>query len=75
MAALTAALALPATVTAEGAGEGEVNLYSARQENLIKPLLDDFTRDTGIQSTCSPAKPTSCCSASVWRAAILQPMY
>ncbi len=49
MAALAAALAFPATVTAEGAGEGEVNLYSARQENLIKPLLDDFTRDTGIQ--------------------------
>ena len=30
------------------AGE-EVNLYSARKENLIKPLLDEFTRETGIQ--------------------------
>ncbi len=28
---------------------GEVNLYSARQEALIKPLLDAFTQDTGIQ--------------------------
>lgn len=45
IAALAVALAFPATATAEG----EVNLYSARQENLIKPLLDDFTRDTGIK--------------------------
>ena len=29
--------------------DGEVNLYSARQEALIKPLLDAFTLDTGIQ--------------------------
>jgi len=27
----------------------EVNLYSARQEALIKPLLEAFTNDTGIQ--------------------------
>ncbi len=27
---------------------GEVNLYSARKEDLIKPLLDDFSRQTGI---------------------------
>lgn len=45
MAALSVALAFPVTASADG----EVNLYSARQENLIKPLLDDFTRDTGIQ--------------------------
>lgn len=34
--------------TAVNANE-EVNLYSARQETLIKPLLDAFTADTGIQ--------------------------
>jgi iron(III) transport system substrate-binding protein len=45
VAALGAAIGLPAVVSADG----EVNVYSARQENLIKPLLDDFTRDTGIQ--------------------------
>ncbi len=28
---------------------GEVNLYSARKENLIKPLLDRFTEETGIR--------------------------
>lgn len=27
----------------------EVNLYSSRQEALIKPLLDEFTKDTGIR--------------------------
>ena len=27
----------------------EVNLYSARKENLIKPLLDTFTKSTGIK--------------------------
>ncbi len=27
----------------------ELNVYSARQEALIKPLLDDFTKDTGIE--------------------------
>jgi len=27
----------------------EVNLYSARKEALIKPLLDSFTEETGIQ--------------------------
>ncbi|TVP86984.1 MAG: Fe(3+) ABC transporter substrate-binding protein [Thioalkalivibrio sp.] len=45
VAALGSALGMPVSVSAEG----EVNVYSARQENLIKPLLDDFTRDTGIQ--------------------------
>lgn len=34
-------------VQAESA-PGEVNLYSARQEQLIKPLLDKFTAQTGI---------------------------
>jgi iron(III) transport system substrate-binding protein len=29
------------------AGE-EVNIYSARKEDLIKPLLDDFSKQTGI---------------------------
>ena len=45
VAAISAAISLPFSVSAEG----EVNVYSARQENLIKPLLDDFTRDTGVE--------------------------
>ncbi len=31
-----------------GATAAEVNLYSARKEALIKPLLDQFTAETGI---------------------------
>lgn len=27
----------------------EVNIYSARQEHLIKPLLDEFSKQTGVQ--------------------------
>ncbi|WP_033336951.1 Fe(3+) ABC transporter substrate-binding protein [Thioalkalivibrio thiocyanodenitrificans] len=29
--------------------QGEVNVYSARQEALIKPLTDQFTEETGIR--------------------------
>ncbi|OOG22743.1 Fe(3+) ABC transporter substrate-binding protein [Thioalkalivibrio denitrificans] len=29
--------------------QGEVNVYSARQEALIKPLMDRFTEETGIR--------------------------
>ncbi|MCZ6798833.1 MAG: Fe(3+) ABC transporter substrate-binding protein, partial [Gammaproteobacteria bacterium] len=28
----------------------EVNIYSARKENLIKPLLDQFSAQTGIKT-------------------------
>lgn len=40
-------LALP--VTTPAAGDGVVNVYSARQEALIKPLLDSFSDSTGIE--------------------------
>ncbi|MBL0691236.1 MAG: extracellular solute-binding protein [SAR324 cluster bacterium] len=30
-------------------GVGEVVVYSARQEHLIKPILDEFTKETGIK--------------------------
>ena len=39
-------LQLPWVAKAE---EQVVNLYSARKENLIKPLLDRFTEQTGVQ--------------------------
>jgi len=35
----------------------EVNIYSARQEELIKPLLDNFSRDTGIKVNLITGKP------------------
>ncbi|MEA1051361.1 Fe(3+) ABC transporter substrate-binding protein [Lamprobacter modestohalophilus] len=37
-----------AVAPALAAADDEVNLYSARKEALIKPLLDRFTEDTGI---------------------------
>lgn len=40
-----ALLILPAPSQANA----EVNVYSSRQENLIKPLLDRFTEETGIK--------------------------
>lgn len=42
--ALCLALATPAF-----AQSGEVNVYSYREHKLIQPLLDAFTRDTGIK--------------------------
>lgn len=39
---LMALLAIPALA------DGEVNIYSARKEDLIKPLLDDFSKQTGV---------------------------
>ncbi len=44
-AAFSTLLAQPAA----GVAEQEVNLYSARKEALIKPLLDRFTEETGIR--------------------------
>lgn len=44
--ALSALLALGLLPLASAA---EVNIYSSRQEVLIKPLLDEFTKDTGIK--------------------------
>ena len=40
----TAGLAFAAPAFADG----EVNIYSYRQPDLIKPLLDEFTKETGI---------------------------
>ncbi|MDX1592835.1 MAG: Fe(3+) ABC transporter substrate-binding protein [Gammaproteobacteria bacterium] len=44
LAAIAVAVATPPAFAAE-----EVNLYSARKEELIKPLLDRFTDATGIE--------------------------
>lgn len=43
------------TPTASFAAD-EVNLYSARKEKLIKPLLDNFTKETGIKVNLVTAK-------------------
>ncbi|WP_018175313.1 MULTISPECIES: Fe(3+) ABC transporter substrate-binding protein [unclassified Thioalkalivibrio] len=48
MAAAAVAVSMP-LVGCSPADEDEVNLYSARQENLIQPLLEQFTEETGIK--------------------------
>lgn len=46
--ALLGASTLAATTVAHA--EGEVNIYSYRQPDLIKPLLDAFTAESGIKT-------------------------
>ncbi len=43
----------------------EVNIYSARQEELIKPLLDKFTADTGIKVNLITGNPDELISRMV----------
>lgn len=45
--AVGAAILLPMAAAAEG----EVNIYSYRQPELIKPLIDAFTEQTGIKTS------------------------
>ena len=44
-----ALLSLFAGLLAQPVLAEEVNVYSARKENLIKPLLDRFTEETGVE--------------------------
>ncbi|MCF7983712.1 MAG: Fe(3+) ABC transporter substrate-binding protein [Thiohalocapsa sp.] len=49
LALAAAAVATVLSVPGIAAAAEEVNLYSARKEALIKPLLDRFTEETGIE--------------------------
>ncbi|MDO8605499.1 MAG: Fe(3+) ABC transporter substrate-binding protein [Phaeospirillum sp.] len=42
-------------LTAGVAAAQEVNVYSARKDHLIKPMLDDFCKKTGIKVNLLPA--------------------
>lgn len=55
---LAAAVAASAIAFAPlpAAASGEVNIYSYRQEFLLKPLLDAFTEETGIETNVVFAK-------------------
>ena len=47
---LSAALLASAAIATPAAAEGEVNIYSYRQPFLIEPLLEAFTKETGIKT-------------------------
>ena len=49
-------LSLSFTLPSTALADDEVNLYSARKEKLIKPLLDKFTSETGIKVNFVTAK-------------------
>lgn len=55
LAALATACTVALTPLA-AAASGEVNIYSYRQEFLLKPLLDAFTEETGIETNVVFAK-------------------
>lgn len=50
-------LVAAALTTATLAQAAEVNVYSGRQEELIKPMLDKFSKDTGIKVNLITGKP------------------
>jgi len=56
IAAIALAAAAAALTPPAGADSGEVNLYSARKEALIKPLLERFTEASGIEVNLVTAK-------------------
>lgn len=50
-------LALLMTTSLPAVHATEVNVYSARQQELIKPLLDKFTQQTGVTVNLITGKP------------------
>lgn len=48
--AASAALALAALFSSSALADGVVNVYTYRQPDLIKPVLDAFTAETGIKT-------------------------
>lgn len=47
--AIAAASAIAACLPTLASAQGEVNVYTYREQKLIQPLLDAFTKDTGIK--------------------------
>lgn len=62
---LVGAAVVTALFNVAAAQASEVNIYSARQEELIKPLLDKFTADTGIKVNLITGKPDELISRMV----------
>ena len=46
---VTAALAASSLVPLAAASAAEVNIYTTREPGLIQPILDAYTKETGVK--------------------------
>jgi iron(III) transport system substrate-binding protein len=65
LAALAAALALAGGAATAPAQTTSLTIYSGRDERLVKPIMDRFTRETGIQLNVRYASSTALATALV----------
>jgi iron(III) transport system substrate-binding protein len=65
LAAVAAALAVAGSAATSPGQETSLTIYSGRDQALVKPVLDRFTRDTGIQLEVRYASSTSLATALV----------
>jgi iron(III) transport system substrate-binding protein len=63
--ALLAALTLAAAANTAPAQTTSLTIYSGREERLVKPIMDRFTKETGIQLNVRYASSTSLATALV----------
>jgi iron(III) transport system substrate-binding protein len=61
----TLVVAAAAAASAESPQQGSLTIYSGREERLVKPLLERFTRDTGIQLNVRYASSSALANALV----------
>ncbi|HSJ94127.1 MAG TPA: extracellular solute-binding protein, partial [Gaiellaceae bacterium] len=64
-AAVVAAVAIVAGAATAPAQSTSLTIYSGREERLVKPIMDRFTRETGIQLNVRYASSTTLATALV----------
>ena len=65
LATIVAALSLAAGAATAPTQTTSLTIYSGREERLVKPIMDRFTRDTGIELKVRYASSTSLATALV----------